>query len=165
MKRLVVGLALCLLALLVGASIVSGAPQGIAGSDILGPYGSVWKIVWDGWEGRLVLRPAPWVTQSYLETGGKKYSVRYKILVNPQDKIDGLQGPGYTGRNSSLRHRIVFWVDFDNTPRNLADDQRFDGYVFTKTIKKLGKQAMAGVTWWKSIPFGFYATFRYDVPG
>lgn len=63
-----------------------------------------------------------------------------------------MQGPGYIGVNSTDTHRIVFWVDFANTPANPADDQRFDGYVFTQT-----RNAMAGVTWWAGIPFGFYA--------
>jgi hypothetical protein len=146
----------------VGVSIVSGGPDKIEAGDILFAYGSVWKIVWDGWEGTLVLRPEPW--RSHLEKGGKKYSVRYQILANPQDIIGGMQGPGYIGKSSTIKHRIVFWVDFNNTPTP-EDDQRFDGYVFTQTIKKYGKQAMAGITWWNRIPFGFYATFRYDVPG
>ena len=78
-------------------------------------------------------------------------AVRYKITLNPQDSIEGMQGPG-NQKPSSLGHRIVFWVDFNNTPKNPKDDQRFDGYMMTQT-----KDAIAGVTWWNGIPFGFYA--------
>lgn len=154
-------LSICLLALSLGICVVGGG--GITSSDILGPYGSVWEIHWDGWEGTLVLRPPTWA--SYLEQGTNRYAVRYEILVDPQDEVEGMRGPGYVGVKSQLKHRIVFWVDFNRTPKVPKDDQRFDGYIFTQTIKKLGKQAMAGVTWWKGIPFGFYATFKYDVPG
>ncbi|MEN3009214.1 hypothetical protein [Pseudothermotoga sp.] len=143
-------------------AILSFAQRSVRDVDILGAsgvgVGTVWKIYWDGWEGTLVLRR---VGNSYLETtDGKRYTVRYFILKNPQDNVEGMTGPGYTGRTSNLGHRIVFFVDFANTPNNPQDDQRFDGYIFTQTIKAQGsKKAMAGITWWNGIPFGFYATF------
>lgn len=131
--------------------------------DVLGPYGSVWKIYWDGWEGTLVLYKNG--TGYLQDTNNIRYNMTYVILKNPQDNISGMTGPGYTGKASTLGHRIVFMVDFANTPNNTQDDQRFDGYIFTQTLKVPAKRAIAGITWWDSIPFGFYATFWYDVPG
>lgn len=131
--------------------------------DVLGPYGSVWKIYWDGWEGTLVLYKSG--TGYLQDTNNVRYNLTYVILKNPQDNISGMTGPGYTGKASTLGHRIVFMVDFANTPNNTQDDQKFDGYIFTQTLKVPAKRAIAGITWWDSIPFGFYATFWYDVPG
>lgn len=131
--------------------------------DVLGPYGSVWRIYWDGWEGMLVLFKGG---NGYIQDSNNvRYNLTYVILKNPQDNISGMTGPGYTGKASTLGHRIVFMVDFANTPNNTQDDQRFDGYIFTQTLKTPAKRAIAGITWWDSIPFGFYATFWYDVPG
>ncbi|MEJ5228440.1 MAG: hypothetical protein WHT65_00390 [Pseudothermotoga sp.] len=132
-------------------------------NDIIGPYGSVWKIYWDGWEGELVLFKGG--TGYIKSSDGNKYNLTYSILRNPQDSVSGMTGPGYTGKNSNIGHRIVFLVDFANTANNTQDDQRFDGYIFTQTIKNAPKRAMAGITWWDGIPFGFYAIYWYDVPG
>lgn len=131
--------------------------------DVLGPYGSVWKIYWDGWEGTLVLFKNG---TGYIDAAdGKRYNLTHMILKNPQDNVAGMTGPGYTGKSSNMGHRIVFFVDFAQTPNNTQDDQRFEGYLFTQTIKTSNKRAIAGITWWDGIPFGFYATFWYGVPG
>jgi len=77
-----------------------------------------------------------------------------------------MTGPGYTGKMGVLGHRVVFFVDFANTPNNTQDDQRFDGYIFTQTLKEgTSKKAISGITWWDGIPFGFYATYWYNIPG
>ncbi|AEH50566.1 hypothetical protein [Pseudothermotoga thermarum] len=95
--------------------------------DVIGQYGSVWKIYWDGWEGTLVLFRGG---KGYIEDSDRnRYDLTYVILKNPQDNIMGMTGPGYTGKNSNLGHRIVFLVDFARTPNDTKDDQRFDGYV------------------------------------
>ncbi len=136
-----------------------GTSTTISASDIVfPPYGSEWKIYWDGWEGYMNLFPNG---TGHIETSDRKYyRLRYFILKNPQDNVEGMTGPGYTGRSSNLGHRIIFFVDFANTPNNPQDDQRFDGYIFTQTIKASNsRKAMAGITWWNGIPFGFYATF------
>jgi hypothetical protein len=152
-KKLVpalLGLGLALLAL---ASQPASAvrPQDIA----KGTYGSIYALTWDGFQGTLTLRVDG---SGYLTVGRTNYAVRAVYSANPQDTIVGYQGPGYRVATSNA-HRVVFWVDFANTP-NPYDDQRFDGYFFTQTLN-----GMAGVTWWANIPFGFYARYLGDVIG
>jgi len=55
-------------------------------------------------------------------------------------------------------HKIEFYVDFNHTPGDFSDDQQFDGYLFTH-----GMKAMAGITWWNGIQFGFKAEKVTDV--
>jgi hypothetical protein len=138
----------------------SFAALAVSQSQVVCLYGASYKIVWDGWEGRLNLYPTSW-NSSTLDAGGVSYRVRQQILVDPQNFVDGRQGPGFLGTPSSGRHRIVFWVDFNRTPNDPKDDQRFDGYFFNQG----GKRQMAGVTWWANIPFGFYAIDGYCIPG
>ncbi len=138
-------------------------PQMLKEEDILGRYGSAWKIYWDGFEGTLVLLKGG---KGYIQdASNNKYDLTYVILKNPQDNVAGMTGPGYTGKASSLGHRIVFLVDFHKTSNNTQDDQRFDGYIFTQSIKDPTKRAMAGITIFDNIPFGFYATYWMDVTG
>ena len=123
----------------------------------------MYNFVSDGWTGTLYLYPASYPTyvpKGYVYSGGKWFNVRYQILSNPQDFIDGRQGPGYIGVSSTAQQRIVFWVDYNNTPNNPYDDQRFDGYMMTQT-----RNAIAGVTWWNGMVFGFYATNKICAPG
>jgi len=146
--------------LILFALCITGIPfiafAALTKNDFIGcsSYGCTYNIVWDGWKGYLTLGPdgkTGELSQSFPSGGPKHFAVRYKIALNPQDSIEGMQGPG-NQKPSSLGHRIVFWVDFNNTPKNPKDDQRFDGYMMTQT-----KDAIAGVTWWNGIPFGFYA--------
>jgi hypothetical protein len=131
--------------------------------DFICQYGAGYDVVWDGLPARLALSPPYWPDYAYkgqFEYAGFYYAVRYQILANPQDFIEGQQGPGYLGTNSDRKHRIVFWVDFKNTPAAPWDDHRFDGYMMTNN-----KNAIAGVVWTSNgvrsaplnIPFGFYA--------
>jgi hypothetical protein len=76
--------------------------------------------------------------------------------TNQQDVVDGRTGPGYMGVNWDYRHRIVFWVDFNRTPTQPEDDQRFDGYLMTQT-----ENAIAGITWKKGIPVMFALGFHH----
>jgi len=64
-------------------------------SQLIGLYGSAWKIYWDGWEGTLVLLKGG---KGYIEVSGTRYDLEYVILKNPQDNIAGMTGPGYTGK-------------------------------------------------------------------
>ncbi|MEW6606882.1 MAG: hypothetical protein AB1414_05430 [bacterium] len=150
MKKLV--LSLCVLGIL---GIAIAAIAAMTARDFTGcleRYGCTYDIVWDGWKGFLTLGPDGTGTLEQTTGTRGRYSVRHQILCDPQDTIEGSRGPGYQ-RSSTLKHRIVFWVDFKNTPRNHNDDQRFDGYMMTQT-----KDSIAGITWWNRIPFGFYAT-------
>ena len=124
------------------------------GDIIKGPYGSSYDFVWDGFRGTLTFYTS---SVAYLTVGPTDYSVRFVIGKNAQDVVDGYQGPGYRV-NTANAHRVVLWVDFNKTPNNPYDDQRFDGYWFTQT-----NNGMAGVTWWSNIPFGFYMTFLGNV--
>lgn len=116
-----------------------------------------YQIVWGaGWKGRLILSipPPPYfILPGTLESGGSLFHLYWSAVLDPQDYIDGEQGPGYQGTDSTIGHRIVFWVDFSQTPGNIRDDQRFDGYLMTGT-----RDSMAGVTWSRGVPYGFYAT-------
>jgi hypothetical protein len=132
-------------------------PPPIELSDFICYDGAEYRIVWAaGYQGRLVLLPpAPpfYIPTGYVEAGGVTSYLVYHALTDPQDVIDSQQGPGYLGTDSSLGHRIVFWVDFNGTRDAIRDDQRFDGYLMTIT-----RDALAGVTWVKGIAHGFYAT-------
>lgn len=129
------------------------------GDIIKGNDGSIYELVWDGGKGSLVIRK---YSSSYFTHAGSRVTipVRLVLLADPQDNVDGRTGPGYLGVNSDLKHRIVFWIDFSQTPGSPQDDQRFDGYFFNQT-----KDAMAGVTWRGDVPFGFYAKFVGNVIG
>ncbi len=96
------------------------------------------------------------------DPAGKQYTIRFDEsgkIVNPiprnqQDMVDGRKGPGYSeGVDWDYRHRLVFWVDFNQTP-DLSDDQRFDGYIMTQT-----EHAFAGITWNGGVPAPFHASF------
>jgi hypothetical protein len=93
------------------------------------------------------------------EAGGQSaYLIRFGTTTTPvdpkprvqQNVVAGRTGPGYIGVNWDYRHRIVFWVDFNNTPTILTDDQRFDGYLMTHK-----KVRFAGITWKNGAPVGF----------
>lgn len=79
--------------------------------------------------------------------------------VNQQDVVEGRTGPGYIGVDWDYRHRLVFWVDFQQTPEKPEDDQRFDGYIMTQT-----EHALAGITWKKGIPVRFSFGFHHCSP-
>lgn len=111
--------------------------------------GCQYNIVWDGHQGTLMLLADG---SGWLIAGGNRHLLRHRSAINPQEAVTGgYRGPGYR-TNSNLNHRVVFWVDFANTPTNASDDQMFDGYMMTQT-----KNAIAGITWWRNIAFGFYA--------
>ncbi len=125
-------------------------------SDIIGAYGTQFDLRWDGWRGLLNLYPTAWAgALNQLSTAGRDFPVRFEILHDAEDVVETMAGPGYLGAGTPQRHRIVIWVAFDD------GEQRFDGYVFTQT----GGDAMAGVTWWQDMPFGFYATRTTRIPG
>ena len=118
-------------------------------------------FVWDGWRGRLELYPGG---TGQLTSGGMTFAVRHTVAHNPQDLIEGLQGPGFTDSDtpSYSNHRLVFSVDFNQTPDNGSDDQRFDGYMVPAyepkyTGERKGRWHIGGITWWEGLPFAFYS--------
>ncbi len=145
-----------------GAAMAPMARGGdITANDITCTYGAQYDINWDGHAGKLILdAPSVYGNVGRLTYLGSVFSVRYEILLDPQQYVDGSTGPGYLGIPSYIKHRILFYVDFNKTPKDPKDDQRFEGYFFTAS-----RDAMAGITWWSGIPFGFYAIHRSCVPG
>ena len=114
-----------------------------------GAKGCQYRIIWDGHQGTLQLLADG---SGWLVAGGNRHLLRHQSAIDPQATVTGgFKGPGYR-TNSNLSHRIAFWVDFASTPTNFGDDQMFDGYIMTQT-----KNAIAGITWWRNIAFGFYA--------
>ena len=133
-----------------GASVGGppGSPPGtpITKLDFLGTY----AMNHDGWRGTLTLwaqdddpiEQLPNVLGTYVpDGGGPERGVRGWVRTSSYP-IDPTWGPD---------HKVELFIDFAGT-LDTADDQRFDGYLFTRT-----RDAMAGVTWWHDRPFGFYA--------
>jgi hypothetical protein len=117
--------------------------------DFEGTYG----MVHDGWEGTLeLITSSDDPTSGHINVGGNYTS------AGGQKHYAG----GYVstwdypmGEDWGPNHKIEFYVDFKDTPTYWADNQAFEGYVFTQT-----KDAMAGITWSQDTPdtpFGFYA--------
>jgi hypothetical protein len=140
-----------LLAMLLVSAAETPLHAQLSSEDFMRGGTADYDITWDGWRGVLQLRAQG---TSTLRTDQGEYPVRFEVGRNPQDPVSGRLGAGYFKTPSTANHRIVFWVDFPRTPAP-ADDQRFDGYLMTQT-----KDALAGVTWWENIPFGFYALNR-----
>lgn len=104
----------------------------------------------DGWQGRLELwaladdyiEQLPNVGGRYTGSDGRPHSVRGYVRTWSYP-LPEANWPD---------HMMRFYVNFPDTATP-DDDQRFEGYLFTQT-----RDAMAGLTWWNNIPFGFYAT-------
>ncbi|NLG28988.1 MAG: hypothetical protein GX557_13835 [Chloroflexi bacterium] len=103
----------------------------------------------DGWRGTLSLEPRdgdyiegiPNLGGSYTPVGGTSHNVRGQVREWDYP-IPTTDWPD---------HMTRFYIDFADTP-STSDDQRFDGYLFTHD-----KSVMAGITWYGSTPYGFYA--------
>jgi hypothetical protein len=133
-------------------------------SDVACEGGMSYDFHSDVANGELVLRPTGHYLGSSLQIGSRTYKVAWQ-QGDPQDMIDGRQGPGYLGYDSYEQHRVVLWIDLSNTPSYPNDDWRFDGYMLIK-----GAGAIAGVSWLdqqysKPWPVGFYALKRGCIPG
>ncbi len=112
-------------------------------------FASTYEMNHDGWPGTLSLAP---VRGSYIENipnmsgwySGVTGLVSASGLVRSWDYP--IPEAGWPD------HKIRLRIDFANTPLNYSDDQNFDAYLFSQT-----RSMMAGITWWNSTPFGFYA--------
>lgn len=147
-------------------------------ADFVCENGKTYNLVWDGWEAKLNLYPGG--SGELIAPDGTIFSVRHKIGLNPQDDVEGKQGPGYRKyiiEPTSYRHRIVFWVDFTPVdPDNPS--QRFDGYLTDSfypwdnnsshprffDIERAGdpRHQLIGITWWRRIPFAFFSRSKWE---
>ena len=126
-------------------SVQSTFASNVDYTDFSGSYG----MNHDGWEGTLELEAS---LGDYIEQIAS-ISGTYTGEDNLEHDVVGhVRTPYYTLPASwGPDHKISFYIDFMDTYFHGEDDQEFEGYLFTRT-----KDAMAGVTWWNNIPFGFY---------
>src|SRR5215471_794137 len=104
-----------------------------------GDFAGDFRFTHDGWPGVLSIQDtgSRIVRGTYIDS---RLDQRYEV----------------TGRiDVRLRHQIELVIrEFNWVP-----EQRFVGYLFTK-----GKQAIAGTTSWKEMPFGFIASRSDTLP-
>lgn len=114
-------------------------------TDFSGSYG----MNHDGWEGELELEAT---LGNYIEQMASVHGT-YTGQDNIEHDVTGyVRTPAYMLPESwGPDHKISFYIDFMDTYMAQEDDQQFDGYLFTRT-----RDAMAGVTWWNNVPYGFY---------
>jgi hypothetical protein len=123
---------------------VGGIPR-VQKADVVGAY----DMVHDGWRGTLDLRARPDdpiealhnLGGTWTGSGGDTHGVR-GFMRTWQYPLPPSFGPD---------HALDLRIDFGDTIHT-DDDQRFAGYFFTQS-----KDAIAGVTFWNDVPFGFYA--------
>jgi len=121
-------------------------------------FADLFSMNHDGWEGGLDLdavqgdyiESTPNMLGSYYSAGGGTYKAYGYVRTWDYPIAPGPDWPD---------HMMKFYVDFNGTPSS-SDDQLFDSYLFTQD-----RSMMAGVTYWNSIPFGFYAERDGGVPG
>ncbi|MFO8240346.1 MAG: C25 family cysteine peptidase, partial [Dissulfuribacterales bacterium] len=126
--------------------IFVGGPNLLPGTVSMDDFLGIYRMDHDGWKGTLELWQP---TLSLVGTGnvagrytagGVVHNVRGQVKT--AESVLPADWP---------QHKIEFFIDFAGTS-DLNDDQKFEGYLFTQT-----KDAMAGLTWWNTVPLGFYA--------
>ncbi len=118
----------------------------------------IWDMVHDGMGGTLKINPSD---QRHNAIEGN-CTYNYNVIEGNYNQGNGasLQMHGtFGGKDVNNRsnapckqsdHLISFTIHFPPDP-----PQQFTGYLFTHN-----KKTMAGFTWWKGIPFGWFATKR-----
>jgi Peptidase family C25 len=126
-------------------SLRVGGISRIQRQDFSGNYG----MAHDGWRGTLQFAKA---SGDYIE-GTPNMGGKYVTVEGQQHDLRGFARTATYPISAGWGpdHKIGFYIDFADTPSQ-DDDQNFEGYLFTRT-----KDAMAGITWWNNIPFGFFA--------
>jgi hypothetical protein len=145
------GVVRCVLAAtLAMAHSLAGSATGVG--DVVGP----WAMIHDGWEGTLEILPSDQrqsgldgacTYTSYVITG--KWTNAQGVGHDVRGRFQG-QDPNVGGNRPCAQsdHLLVFTVDF----RNGEPPQEFMGYVFTH-----GNRTISGLTWWRDLPFGWFA--------
>lgn len=130
---------------------LQGGPQLKSGlvttNDFIGAY----SMNHDGWKGVLKL----WRNPNTIHVIGTDYWLLLGQYTDQNNNVHNVRGKvkeSVANPAGWVDHKIEFYIDFNNTPTNLNDDQKFEGYLFTQT-----KDGMAGITWWNDTPYGFYA--------
>lgn len=116
-------------------------------------FAGTYTMYHDGWEGTLIL---------YSQAGTPNITGTYTKKANGQvyDLIGYVRTSAYPLASEwGPDHKIEFYIDFPRTPDNYLDDQKFEGFLFTRT-----KDSIAGTTRWNTIPFGFYALKHDTTP-
>jgi hypothetical protein len=129
---------------------------GGVGNVHLPDFPGTYHMVHDGWEGTLegtleLITGSGDPTIGQFNVGGN-YTSADGQLYRARGQVSTWD---YPIEDWGPNHKIEFDIDFKDTPTYSADNQAFEGYVFTQT-----KDAMAGITWSQdepNIPFGFYA--------
>lgn len=117
-----------------------------------------WDMVHDGWRGTLAQYPADQqhvsvdgpcrfsssvISGTYTDSQGRRYDVRGSFGVKDEARRTHEQC-------KQSDHLVRFTVAFPGEP-----PQEFTGYLFTRQ-----SGMMAGFTWWRGTPFGWYASRR-----
>ena len=123
-------------------------------SDLVG----TWDTVHDDWRGTLVVRPPG---QRFNEVDGPCTYSYYAVdgTYTGHDGTTWTMRGRFGGRDPNKRtneqckrseHKVSCTITFPNEP-----PQPFDGYLYTHRGRTL-----AGYTWWRGLPFGWYAQKR-----
>lgn len=115
-----------------------------------------WNMVHDDWEGRLVVNPTDRQGTETEDACAFSYWLINGTWTGGDGQTKSMRGT-FQGRDVVRRtdepcpespHFVQFLIDFTNG----EPPQVFEGYLFTHQ-----KQRMAGYTWWRGVPFGWFA--------